>query len=150
MISAQAHLATHHGLRTSNTYNQRIVAVSSAIRKEHYKKERVEQLKQVATAKGNINKKENQLQQKTGVDITLDMLGFIAYGKLKKATHNGAIVEELVHRGVCTLEEANALNITECKRRLKIHEMQRLQNSADKAFANKGFQPQSQAQFVMS
>jgi hypothetical protein len=107
MKSAKEHNQVHTGL-CSVAYNERIAAITSSIRSNHYKKERVDQLKQVATNKGNVNKKENQLQQKTGVDRTLDMLGFIAYGKMKKATHHEALKVELVHREICSLQEATS------------------------------------------
>jgi hypothetical protein len=104
----------------------------------------------VATNKGNVNKKENQLQQKTGVDCTLEMLGFVPYGKLKKASHHDAIKEELVHRGVSLQEEGSTWNYSDYRKKLKEHEINRLQGSVHKAMALKGFQPQSTADFRIS
>jgi hypothetical protein len=149
VTSAKVHMEIHRGLRQVdvNTYNNRISAITKAIRGDHYKKERVEQLKQVASNKSNINKKENDRQRKSGVDRTLDQLGFISYGNLLKATHHEPLRQELVHRGVCTIEEANAWNFSESKKKLKAHEVKRLENSADKACAMRGFQPLSTAQF---
>jgi hypothetical protein len=97
--SAEQHAELQSGLRqvNINTYNTRIGAINSAIRGNHFKKERVEKLVQVATDKGNINKKENQLQQKSGVDRTLDQLGFIAYGKLKKDGNHEPLIEARAH-----------------------------------------------------
>ena len=106
------------------------------------------QLKDIAQNKGNINKKDNVLQQKTGVDRTLNMLGFVAYGKMKKAVHHLPLLQELLHRG-CNRNEAVIWTFTECKKRLKDMEILRLANSsaAMKSAANKGFQPLSTAVF---
>jgi hypothetical protein len=151
--SAKLHTAVHKEMQQANvaTYNNRISTITTAIRGEHFKHERVEKLKQVATNKSNVNKKENDRQKKTGVDRTLGEQGFFAYGALKKAIHHGPIKEELVHRGVCTMEQANLQtkewNYSELKKMLKAHEIHRLKDTDNKAFAIKGFQPLSGAVF---
>ena len=69
---------------TQADYSDAVGAIVASMRKEHFKQERVNMLVTAAINKGNVNKKDNAIQKKTGVDTTLVMLGLIPYGKLSK------------------------------------------------------------------
>jgi hypothetical protein len=144
MKSANLHVDCHQRLQATNlSCSMKIDAITTAtIRANHYKNARVQQLKQVATNRGGINKRDNERQQKSGVDWTLPELGFIPHGKVTKATHHVALTKEIVHRGLCTAEEAKLINFRDQKKQLKAHEIIRLRNSVNEAMATKGFQPQ--------
>ena len=147
--SASQHIDDHDRFKFgNNNYKPSIDAIANSIRADHFKNSRVAQLKDIVHNKGNINKKDNVLQQKTGVDRTLNMLGFVAYGKMKKAVHHLPLLQELLHRG-CNRNESVTWTFTECRKRLKDMEILRLANSsaAMKSAANKGFQPLSTAVF---
>jgi hypothetical protein len=149
--SAKDHIQVHDSLQKNvPDYKDRLADIQKAIQQDHYKHERVEKLKEVAMTKSGKNKMPNAIQQKSGTTKTLDTMGFVAYGRVKKAAHHGALIQELVHRGVCTVEEANATNFTELKRLLKDNEIARLKETEDKEVANRGFQPLSEALFPAS
>jgi hypothetical protein len=78
-------------------------------------------------SKVNRNKKENALQQKTGVDQTHAVEGLFPYGKLVKKLHFDALKTELVFRG-CTEDEVNNMAIKQRKEKLKALECERLKD----------------------
>jgi hypothetical protein len=149
--TAKKHVEVHNDIRDRDVvdYSSKLADIARVIRQDHFKKERIEGLLATANNKQSVNKKENCAQQKTGVDRTLDQLGFVAYGKLTKNPHLPSIRLELIHRG-CPEEQTNTWKITECKHKLKEHELRRLRNTPIQVHANKGFQPQSAAQFDMA
>ena len=83
--SAQQHVNASEELQQDQpNYLELINAIVTSMRKEHFKQERVNMLVATAINKGSVNKKDNAIQKKRGVDTTLVMLGLIPYGKLLK------------------------------------------------------------------
>jgi hypothetical protein len=104
-----------------------------------------------ALGKLNTNRKENAMQQKTGVDRTHVMDGLFPYGKLVKKLHSDALKQELLFR-LCTEEEVNGWNITQCKNKLKELETMRVgaEDATAMAAATKAFKPLSGAVFPVA
>jgi hypothetical protein len=149
--SAIHHYGVHETFRVDHPdYDERIQLISNAMRKDHFKVDRVLKLQQDALYKVHKNKKQNQLQKKTGVDRTHTMQGLFPYGKLVKKLHFDALKEELQFRG-CTDEELHGLPITQLKTKLKELELARVDNDEEdataKAAANKAFKPLSGVHF---
>jgi len=150
MASAKLHCEQQDALRiTHGDYSTSIATVEEYMRKEHFKKERLEKKKQAAIDKGDTNKKANTLQQKGGVDRTNAMNGLIAYGKLVRRLHHDDLAVELQFRG-CTVDEISTWSITERKAKLKALEIQRVDGADNKERAAKAFKPLSTAPFAAS
>jgi hypothetical protein len=150
--SAIQHYEIHETFKEENEdYADRIADIANVMRKEHFKQARVDKVQQSVLGKVNKNKKENQLQKKTGVDQTHAMDGLFPYGKLFKELHLAPLKEELLYRG-CSEDELNGLTIKPMKNKLKELEIKRIEddNDADgaaKAAAHKAFKPLSGAVF---
>jgi hypothetical protein len=132
-------------------YGDRIQDIARTMRQDHFKQERVDKLQQTALNKLHKNKKENQLQKKTGVDRTHTMEGLFPYGKLVQALHFNALKEELLFRG-CTEEAIDKMKVTDRKNKLKELETDRLKDATqeEKTAATKAFKPLSGAVFPVA
>jgi hypothetical protein len=151
ITSALRHHDDHSALKAdSPNYLETIEAIAKSMREEHFKQVRVAKATHGMLAKVNKNKKENALQQKTGVDRTHAVEGLFPYGKLVKKLHFDALKVELLFRG-CTEEDINDLTITQRKNRLKELEIERLKDfDGDKSIGTKAFKPLSGASFPAS
>jgi hypothetical protein len=157
--SSRQHVDTRQELQDENEdYIENIAAIVTTMRKEHFRQERVDQLKTAALNRGNINKKDNAIQKKRGVDNTLAMEGLIPYGKLTKRNGNNEdLVCELLFRG-CSEEEVLPMGINARKTKLKELELERVATAGDddattkknKATAQKAFKPLSTAPFNLN
>jgi hypothetical protein len=131
-------------------YTNNVEEIAKLLRSQHYQQERLQKVTDDALDKLHNIKRDNVLQQKTGVDRTHTMEGLIPYGKLVKALYFDAIKVELLFRG-CTEDEVNALKIKERKDKLKLLEIDRINsnsnNAKEKEAANKAFKPLSDALF---
>jgi hypothetical protein len=131
-------------------YKDRVQDIARTMRQDHFKQERVEKLQQTALAKLHKNKKENQLQKKTGVDRTHAMEGLFPYGKIVQALHFNALKEELLFRG-CIEDEVDKMKVTDRKNKLKELEIKRVADNggdaSQKDAATKAFKPLSNALF---
>jgi hypothetical protein len=105
-------------------YDARYKTITAIMRKDHFKFDRVQTLKDNALNKLNKNKRDNALQQKSGVDRTHAPEGLFPYGKLVKRLHFDALKIELLFRG-CTEEDIKDWTITQRKNRLRELEMAR-------------------------
>lgn len=128
-------------------YEDRYKTVTAIMRKDHYKNDRVQMLKDNASDKLHKNKKDNALQQKSGVDRTHSTEGLFPYGKLVKRLHFDALKVELLFRG-CSEEELKDLTITQRKNKLRELEIARMDNNA--TVASKAFKPLSEALFPVA
>jgi DNA-binding phage protein len=151
--SALQHHKDHEALKANSVdYLERIESISKVMREEHFKQERLEKTTHTVLSKVNKNKKENALQQKTGVDRTHAVEGLFPYGKLVKRLHFDALKTELLFRG-CSEQEVNDLTITQRKKKLKELECKRLKDwdhvasAAAKEAATRAFKPLSGALF---
>jgi hypothetical protein len=154
--SALKHHGDHETLKTNDAnYLERIESIAKGMREEHFKQERVEKAATAVLSKVNKNKKENALQQKTGVDRTHAVEGLFPYGKLVKKLHFDALKQELLFRG-CSEQEVNDLTITQRKNKLKELEIERLKDwdhvaaAAAKEAATRAFRPLSGALFPVA
>jgi hypothetical protein len=155
--SALQHHTDHETLKANSPvdYLERIESIAKGMREEHFKQERVEKTTHAMLTKVNKNKKENALQQKTGVDRTHAVQGLFPYGKLVKKLHFDALKTELLFRG-CSEQEINDLTITQRKNKLKELECARLRDwdhvasAAAKDAATRAFRPLSGALFPAS
>jgi hypothetical protein len=154
LTSALKHHEDHETLKANSPdYLETIESIAKGMREEHFKQARVEKTTNAMLSKVNRNKKENALQQKTGVDRTHTVEGLFPYGKLVKKLHFDALNTELLYRG-CTEEEINDLTITQRKNKLKEIECERLNDHlasvAERQAATKAFRPLSGALFPAS
>ena len=119
------------------------------MRSQHYRDERVKKVTDDTLEKLNNNKKDNAMQQKTGVDRTFAVEGLFPYGKLVKKLHFDAIKVELLFRG-CSEDDIKDMTINQLKNKLKELEIQRVadgNNTKEKETALKAFKPLSSALF---
>ena len=123
------------------------------MRKEHFKTERVEDLKKKAVERGSVNKKETARQRNVGIDRTDDTNGLKRYGKLKMALHSEDLRVELTYRGVSNEEIKTLRNYTGLKNKLKAMEVERIKDLPEGDPEKKlvsplvNFRPLSQASF---
>ena len=161
MKSAKQHVESRQYFQGAHVdYNEQVNAIVTSMRTEHFKQERVEQLIATAINKGSINKKDNALQKRRGVDTTLVMMGLIPYGKLTKRNgHHEDLMTELLFRG-CNEDEVKSMGITARKTKLRELELQRVVSDEtgdndetkkkNEATAQKAFKPLSAAAFNLN
>jgi hypothetical protein len=152
MDSAQKQYERHVELKASQVdYQVAVDAIATNMRKDHYREERLEALKQTVVDKGATNKKANAIQKKTGVDRTNQMEGLVSYGKVYRRLHMDDLEVELLHRG-CTAEVVKAMTgIRERKDKLRQLEVARVKEQGGNiACAEKAFTPLSTAPFQVA
>jgi len=146
LIGSATARSTEHTLWQTNQeedheYDARFAQVSHALKRGHFKQERIDAKLNKVEAKGSTFKAQNKAQQKKEQDKTAAVTGLIPYGKLVIKRNMDDLKVELEHRGV-EPEDApskiskriEALKELETQRLMDAENMSRMDASKHKAF----------------
>ena len=141
-------------------YNAAFELAKEKLTLGHFKEERIGGVIDGITATAEQNKASNVRQKTSGVQLTLESMGLIAYSKVRKGPHLDALKAELTHRqfdGWLHSEEHETkpnqpLTFTELKNALKAMELKRIElefpkDELAKQMAEKGFLQLSEVVF---
>lgn len=152
------HDRQEHEENTIDGYADDIKEAMAKLRNDHFKKKREQELIDKVTTQGLVLRKENERQQRSGVDRTNVILKQTPHSAIKKGnpsdpskTHIPDIIKELKARD-CPQDLIDgfvANKWTSMKAWLKKHEKERVRLEGKGAILNaeKAFKPQSDAKF---
>ena len=151
--AAEDHMRRHNRLASlGDAYELQLKKIKPLLRSDHYVHRRVQDKVAVVQQKGPVNRKQNALQQRTGIDKTLMSDGLLPYSATRKGVNEQDILTELFFRGVVV--ENPKIGIRALQGILRKHEIDRVKalDPNDKQAiekADKGFRILSQAPFKL-
>ena len=146
-VAFESNQMKHRSRMGSESYTAMLKEIRRNVHEDHYKVERISQLKKNVNDHQEANKKLNAIQKgSSGVDRTVATLGLIAYSSINKNKgHEAPLKEELLYRKVHFIEGAGFM---ELKKSLMEHEVKRATTQESINTAKKAFTRLSNAIFL--